>query len=303
MSRAKALGKARCEVCDPIMHAAAASRFRVEADLRRGVERGEFRMFYQPVVSLEDYRITGFEALLRWQRPHVGTVLPADFISVAEDTGLILPIGKWALREACLQMRIWNQQFASQRMFTVAVNISARQFDQKDLVRGIEEILRETALEPHNLKLELTESMTMRDEERAIEIFRELQSLGVRLCMDDFGTGYSSFRYLRRFGLDVLKIDRSFVSELAENSEGVEIVKALLSLGNSLRMEVIAEGVETGEQVEQLKLLACEYAQGNFFSEPLSQMEATQTLQAYGAHAYAPVRPAASQALSPGPGD
>ncbi len=230
-------------------------------------------------------------------------VLPAEFISVAEDTGLILPIGKWALREACLQMRIWNQQFASQRMFTVAVNISARQFDQKDLVSGIEEILRETALEPHNLKLELTESMTMRDEERAIEIFRELQSLGVRLCMDDFGTGYSSFRYLRRFGLDVLKIDRSFVSELAENSEGVEIVKALLSLGNSLRMEVIAEGVETGEQVEQLKLLACEYAQGNFFSEPLSQMEATQTLQAYGAHAYAPVRRGASQAVSPGPGD
>ena len=298
MSRAKALGKARYEVCNPMMHAVAAKRFGLEADLRRAMERGEFRVDYQPIVSMGDCRIAGFEALLRWQRPEYGTVMPMEFISVAEDTGLILTIGKWVLREGCRQMCAWNLQFPCDPPRTVAVNISAREFDQNDLVAGIEEIVRESGLAPQYLKLELTESVTMRDEERAIRIFRDLQSLGVRLCIDDFGTGYSSLSYLRRFGLDVLKIDRSFVSEMTKNSEGREIVKALMSLGNGLRMEVIAEGVETAEQASLLKSLLCGYAQGNFYSKPLQQQEVAQALLGWGANAYSPPQQAMKRLVS-----
>lgn len=299
MNRAKALGKSRYEVCDPVMHAAAVGRFRLEADLRRALEREEFRAYYQPIVSLGDGRITGFEALMRWQRPEFGLVMPSGFISVTEDTGLILGMGNWVLREACRQLCVWNRQVPSNRAFTVAVNVSARQFVQPDLVDQIAQILYESRVAPFNLRLELTESVTMEDEERASRIFGELKTLGVRLCMDDFGTGYSSLSYLRRFSLDVLKIDRSFVSDMVSNTESREIVKTILRLGGNLGIEVIAEGVETAEQVSLLQSLGCEYAQGYFFSEPLDQSGVAQTLLRLGASDYTMPQKFPIQAVSP----
>ena len=278
MSRAKVLGKGRYEMCDPSMHATAAGRLRLETDLRRATEREEFRVHYQPIVSLREGHIIGFEALVRWQRPEFGLVMPGGFISAAEDTGLILWIGRWVLEQACRQICAWNLQFPCSPPFTLAVNISAKQFAQKDLVSQIKEILRDSGLAPDRLKLELTESVTMRDEERTTRILRELKTLGVRLCIDDFGTGYSSLSYLRRFALDVLKIDRSFVSEMLNNSESQEIVKTILSLGSNLGMEVVAEGVETPDQVSQLKALGCDFAQGYFFSRPLDAAGVVRTL-------------------------
>jgi predicted signal transduction protein with EAL and GGDEF domain len=278
MSRAKAFGKARYEMCDPSMHAAAAGRLRLETDLRRAIIEHEFEIHYQPIVSLGDSRIVGFEALVRWQRPGFGLVMPAGFVTTAEDTGLIVPIGSWVLLEACRQMCAWNQLFPRAQAFSIAVNISAKQFAQPYLVSQVTQILNESGLGPVNLNLELTESVTMRDEERTTRILSELKSLGVRLCIDDFGTGYSSLSYLRRFALDIMKIDRSFVSAMLENSESQEIVKTILSLGNNLGMGIVAEGVETHEQADLLRSLGCEYAQGYFFSKPLDSDEVARIL-------------------------
>jgi len=286
MVRAKALGKARYELCDPTMHATAAGRFRLETDLRKATERQEFLVHYQPIVSLIDFRITGFEALVRWQRPGIGLVMPGGFISAAEDTGLILWIGEWVLQEACRQLCIWNAQFPCRPPFTMAVNISAKQFTQANLVSQIAQVLQENRLAPETLRLELTESVTMRDEERTTRILRELRKLGVRLCIDDFGTGYSSLSYLRRFALDILKIDRSFVSDMLNNSESREIVKTILSLGSNLGMKVIAEGVETAEQASELKSLGCEFAQGYFFSRPLDSGATARALVASDVNYY-----------------
>jgi diguanylate cyclase (GGDEF)-like protein len=278
MARAKTLGKARYEMCDPDMHATAAGRFRLETDLRRATELHEFRVHFQPIVSLLDFRITGFEALARWQRPGFGLVMPAGFISAAEDTGLVLWIGSWILQEACRNVCTWNSQFPCTSPFTIAVNVSAKQFAQPDLVKQVGQVLQDTGLAPGNLSLELTESVTMRDEKHTTRILTELRKLGVRLCIDDFGTGYSSLSYLRRFALDILKIDRSFISDMLENSESREIVKTILSLGSNLGMKVVAEGVETPEQVTQLKSLGCEFAQGYLFSKPLDSEAVAKAL-------------------------
>jgi predicted signal transduction protein with EAL and GGDEF domain len=286
MARAKTLGKARYEMCDPSMHATAAGRFRLETDLRRATEREEFLVHYQPIVSLFDFRITGFEALVRWQRPEFGLLMPGAFISAAEDTGLILWIGQWILKEACRQSCVWNAQFPCSPPFTMAVNISAKQFVQANLVSQIAQVLRETGLAPETLRLELTESVTMRDEERTTRILSELRDLGVRLCIDDFGTGYSSLSYLRRFALDILKIDRSFVTDMLVNSESQEIVKTILSLGKNLHMQVVAEGVETLEQMNLLRSLNCEFAQGYLFSRPLDAAAVARTLATSEANCY-----------------
>jgi predicted signal transduction protein with EAL and GGDEF domain len=301
MSRAKTLGRARYEMCDQSMHATAAGRLKLETDLRRATERNEFRVHYQPIVCLRDCRIIGFEALVRWQRPEFGLVMPGDFISAAEDTGLILWIGNWILREACRQVCAWNLQFPCQPPFTMAVNISAKQFAQADLVDQIGHILRDSGLPPGNLKLELTETVTMRDEERTTRILSQLRELGVRLCIDDFGTGYSSLSYLRRFALDLLKIDRSFVSEMLSNSESLEIVKTILSLGINLGMEVVAEGVETVEQASLLKSIGCEYAQGYSFSTPLDSSGIERTLQSAEAPSYTLSQESFKQIVVPAP--
>ncbi len=299
MARAKTLGKARYEMCDPTMHSVAAGRFRLETDLRLATEREEFLAHYQPIVCLHDFRIIGFEALVRWQRPNHGLELPGEFIAAAEDTGLILWIGNWILREACRQIRVWNVQFPCTPPFTVAVNISARQFAQPDLVSHIGQILRETGLAPDNLRLELTESVTMRDEERTTRILSELRKLGVRLCIDDFGTGYSSLSYLRRFALDILKIDRSFVADMLNNTESLEIVKTILSLGSNLGMKVIAEGVETREQMAMLRSLGCEFVQGYLFSRPLDSAGIARTLVASEANYYALPQETPAQFVAP----
>jgi len=212
--------------------------------------------------------------------------MPEGFISAAEDTGLILWIGHWILQQACRQICAWNLQFPCAPPFTIAVNISAKQFAQANLVGQIAEVLSETALPPENLSLELTESMTMRDEVRTTRILGELRNLGVRLCIDDFGTGYSSLSYLRRFALDILKIDRSFVTDLLNNSESQEIVKTILNLGRNLRMKVVAEGVETCEQMTLLKSLGCEFAQGYLFSRPLDSAAIARTLVSSEANWY-----------------
>ena len=299
MARAKTLGKARYEICDPSMHATATGRFRLETDLRRATENQEFLLHYQPIVSLIDFRITGFEALVRWQRPQLGLVMPGGFISAAEDTGLILWIGTWVLQEACRQVCAWNLQFPCFPPFTIAVNISAKQFAQTDLVSQIRQILGETGLAPENLRLELTESVTMQDEESTRRILSELRKLGVCLCIDDFGTGYSSLSYLRRFALDILKIDRSFVTDMLNNSESQEIVKTILSLGRNLHMQVVAEGVETGEQVTLLKSLSCEFAQGYLFARPLDSAAVARTLEAAEANCYTLRQESAVQLVAP----
>ncbi len=299
MARAKTLGKARYEMCDPSMHATAAGRFRLETDLRRATEQQEFLIHYQPIVSLIDFRITGFEALVRWQRPGFGLVMPGGFISAAEDTGLILWIGEWVLQEACRQICAWNLQFPCPSPFTMAVNISAKQFAQANLVSQVARVLSTTGLAPDTLRLELTESVTMRDEERTTRILSELRSLGVRLCIDDFGTGYSSLSYLRRFALDILKIDRSFVTDMLNNNESQEIVKTILSLGKNLRMKVVAEGVETREQMHLLKSLGCEFAQGYLFSRPLDSDAVVRTLVTSEANCYILLQDSAIQLVAP----
>jgi predicted signal transduction protein with EAL and GGDEF domain len=271
MHRAKALGKSRYLMCDPLMHAAAVNRLRLEDDLRQAATRGELQVHYQPIVSLHDSHLTGFEALVRWQRPDFGLVAPGEFISVAEETGLIVVIGSWVLREACSQMRAWHIQFPSEPALTIAVNFSGKQFLQPDLVEQVVQVLRETHLDPRSLGVEFTESVAMQDAERTALVLSELKTLGVHTSIDDFGTGYSSLSHLRRLPLDILKLDRSFVSEMENNNESFEIVHTIISLAYILGMEVVAEGVETVEQANQLGSLGCKYAQGYFFSKPLNR--------------------------------
>jgi diguanylate cyclase (GGDEF)-like protein/PAS domain S-box-containing protein len=278
MYRAKSSGKARHEVFDREMHAHAMNLLHIETDLRRAVERGEMRLHYQPIVSLADESIIGFEALVRWQHSERGLVSPMDFIPVAEETGLIVPIGRWVLREACRQMSEWKRRDASAMLLFMSVNLSGKQFTQPDLLGQVTRILEETGLDPHSLKLEITESVVMENIDAAIETLESLRSLGVEVSIDDFGTGYSSLSYLHRLPIDTLKVDRSFVSRMASNNENTEIVRTIVTLAQSLDMKVVAEGVETSEQLAQLQILRCEGAQGYLFSRPLDAEAASALL-------------------------
>ena len=269
MYRAKENGKARYEVFDHGMHARAVSRLQLESDLRQAVERKEFCVFYQPIVSLETGRLAGFEALVRWNHPRRGLVLPADFVPVAEETGLIVPIGGWVLAEACARVREWQLASPSHRSLSLSVNLSARQVAQPDLLERIKQALDDSKLHPHCLKLEITESVVMENAEAAALMFKQLRSLGVQLSIDDFGTGYSSLSYLHRFPLNYLKIDRSFVARLTTDNDNA-IVRTISTLARNLGMEVIAEGIETEEQFNQLRMLGCEYGQGYLFSPPVA---------------------------------
>jgi EAL domain-containing protein (putative c-di-GMP-specific phosphodiesterase class I) len=268
MYRAKENGKARYELFDHGMHARAVSRLQLESDLRQAIENKEFCVYYQPIVSLETGRLAGFEALVRWNHPRRGLVSPADFIPVAEETGLIVPIGQWVLNEACADVRQWQLDSPSHRSLSLSVNLSARQVAQPDLLDQIKEALATSKLNPHCLKLEITESVVMENAEAAVLMFKQLRSLGVQLSIDDFGTGYSSLSYLHRFPLNYLKIDRSFVSRLTTDNDNA-IVRTISTLARNLGMEVIAEGIETEEQHQQLKMLGCEYGQGFLFSRPV----------------------------------
>jgi len=268
MYRAKENGKARYEVFDHGMHARAVLRLQLESDLRQAIENKEFCVYYQPIVCLQTGRLAGFEALVRWNHPRRGLVSPADFIPVAEETGLIVPIGQWVLNEACAHVRQWQLDSPSHRNLSLSVNLSARQVAQPDLLERIKEALETSKLNPHCLKLEITESVVMENAEAAALMFKQLRSLGVQLSIDDFGTGYSSLSYLHRFPLNYLKIDRSFVMRLTTDNDNA-IVRTISTLAHNLGMEVIAEGIETEEQYQQLKKLGCEYGQGYLFSRPV----------------------------------
>jgi predicted signal transduction protein with EAL and GGDEF domain len=278
MYRAKSLGKARYEVFDADMRASVMARLQLETDLRRALEHNEFQNFYQPIVALDSGRIVGFEALLRWRHPTRGIIGPEEFIFVAEETGLIRELGWWSLREACRQMSHWRAQSEAYLDLTVSVNLSAKQLLQQHLVEDMGKLLRETALPPQALKLEITESAVMADPAAAAEMLQRIKSLGVRLAIDDFGTGYSSLSYLHRFPLDTLKIDRSFISGGGEGGDGMEIARTIMPMARNLRLDVVAEGVETLEQVAFLKKLQCKYAQGYYFSKPLAPEDVTPLL-------------------------
>ena len=273
MYRAKSLGKARYEVFDADMRASVMARLQLETDLRRALERDEFRNVYQPIVALDSGRIVGFEALLRWEHPSRGIIGPEEFIFVAEETGLIRELGWWSLHEACRQMSKWRAHSEACLDLTISVNLSAKQLLQPHLVDDVGKLLREVALPAEALKLEITESAVMADPAAAAEMLQQIKSLGIRLAIDDFGTGYSSLSYLHRFPLDTLKIDRSFISGTGEGGEGMEIARTIMPMAKNLRLDVVAEGVETLEQVALLKRLQCKYAQGYYFSKPLAPEE------------------------------
>jgi diguanylate cyclase (GGDEF)-like protein len=277
MYRAKENGKARYEMFDQGMHARAVSRLQLESDLRQAVENNEFTIHYQPIVALKTGRLAGFEALVRWNHPRLGIVSPADFVPVAEETGLIVPIGQWVLEEACKKVREWQVNSPGHRALSLSVNLSARQVAQPDLLERIKGALSESTLQPHHLKLEITESVVMGNAEAAAQMFKQLRSLGVQLSIDDFGTGYSSLSYLHRFPLNYLKIDRSFVMRMTTDNDNA-IVKTIATLAQNLGMEVIAEGIETEEQYQRLKELGCEYGQGFLFSRPVDADSASRLL-------------------------
>ncbi len=278
MYRAKMEGKKRHVVFDKAMHDRAMELLQIETDLRRAITRKEFFLNYQPIVNLATGKVASFEALVRWRHPERGLVMPGEFVPVAEETGLIVPLGMWVLNEACRQMRTWQKQGLADESVTVSVNLSSRQFSQTDLIEQVSSALRDAGLKAANLKLEITESMVMENVDTAIDMLMQLRNLGVGLSIDDFGTGYSSLSYLHRFPIDTLKIDRSFVTQMTDNAENAEIVRTIVTLARSLDMNVIAEGVETREQLRQLGGLGCDYGQGYLFSRPVGAGQAVELL-------------------------
>ena len=269
MYGAKGGGKARYQMFDPGMNTRILKRFDLESDLKRGLERAEFVVYYQPKVSLKTGNILGLEALVRWEHPELGLVPPSEFIPVAENTGMIVDIGRWVLQETCVQVRRWQDSYTSESPLRANVNLSARQFRTPDLAGGIAEVLKETGLDPESLELELTETVVMEDAQATLGILETLKSLGVRLAIDDFGTGYSSLAYLKRFPVDTLKIDRLFIAGLDKNVEDEVIVAAMIELARGLGLTVVPEGVETLEQLRRLRKAGCDVAQGFYFSRPL----------------------------------
>jgi diguanylate cyclase (GGDEF)-like protein len=264
-------------IFDKTMHTRAVTRMQLETDLRTAIERRELCAYYQPIVDLTTMRLAGFEALMRWNHPQRGLIPPGEFIPVCEDTGLIVPVTLWMLRESCGQLASWNKDFPETPLM-MSVNLSGKHFAQNDLVAQINDVLAETEIDPAHLKLELTESAVMENAERVILMLRELKKLGVQLSIDDFGTGYSSLSYLHRFPIDTLKVDRSFVSEMETGSENGEIVRTIVGLAKTLRMNVIAEGIESIHQIHQLQILGCEYGQGFLFSRPVPLAEAEKLI-------------------------
>jgi diguanylate cyclase (GGDEF)-like protein/PAS domain S-box-containing protein len=276
MYRAKEAGKARYEIFDREMHVQNLNLLQVETDLRHAVEREEFELLYQPIVDIHNGEVSEFEALIRWQHPSLGQISPDSFVGVAEETGLIIPIGKWVLEQACRQIAEWQR--SHDRKLSISVNLSAKQLMHPSLTGTIEEILVETGLDPKQLKLEVTESTVMEHSERSMAVLKELDQIGILLSTDDFGTGYSSLSYLQRFPFDRMKIDRSFVDKLGSDKKSDAIVKTILMLGNNLGLEVVAEGIETAEQLELLQTLGCRLGQGYLFSRPVTAEVASKVL-------------------------
>ncbi|WP_305044004.1 putative bifunctional diguanylate cyclase/phosphodiesterase [Geoalkalibacter sp.] len=277
LNRAKELGRNNYQFYLAEMNESSLNRLGMESQLRKALERGELRLHFQPQYEVSGARMVGLEALLRWEHPERGMVPPAEFIPLAEETGLIVPMGEWVLRQACAQNRAW--QAAGFAPLRVAVNISARQFHQHDLARLVRDVLEETGLEPQWLELEITESLIMQDSQGAVQKLSQLRDLGVQIAIDDFGTGYSSLSYLKKFPIQTLKIDRSFVKDLGRNRDDAAIVDAVIALAHSLSMDVVAEGVETADQLGLLRGKKCNRVQGFFFHPPLPGEQITWLLE------------------------
>jgi diguanylate cyclase (GGDEF)-like protein/PAS domain S-box-containing protein len=290
MYRAKEGGRARCELFDAEMRAGAMRRVEVERELRHALDRDELTLYYQPVVNLKSGEITGLEALVRWRHPERGLLDPAEFVSIAEDSGLIEPIGRWVQENACLQALKWHQERPDSRPFDVAINLSARQVAHRGLPGTVEEIIARTGLDPVNLRLEITESVLVDESATAVSTLEALNEIGVRLVLDDFGTGYSSLAYLSRFPFHALKIDRSFVDGLGIEQERTAIVEAIVGMARALSLEFIAEGVESEVQLAELRRLGCDYAQGHLFHPALPESEVSRLLRE-GALGYSGISP------------
>lgn len=277
MYRAKSLGKARAVVFDAAMHAQVSAQLQLENDLRRAIERQEFFLLYQPVVSLADGGLHGFEAILRWHHPMRGVVSAGEFIRVAEESGMIVPIGRWMIEEACRQMFIWQQLRGNSQTepLVMSVNLSGRHFSQGDIVDFIAQTLRQTGLNAKYLKLEVKESVLVENLEATILMLNQLRTLGVKLSMDDFGTGYSSLSYLHRLSADTIKLDSSFVHRITKNGDNAEIISTIILLADKLEMHVVAEAIETLEQLEALRRFGCEFGQGYLLSRPIDIAAAT----------------------------
>jgi diguanylate cyclase (GGDEF)-like protein/PAS domain S-box-containing protein len=284
MYRAKAMGRNSFTVFDDQMHKQVVATLRLENDLRRALARNEFRVFYQPIVAIQDGHIAGFEALVRWQHPERGLLMPADFIGVAEEMGAIIQIDRWVAEEACKQLRNWQQKFRAHSRATMSVNLSTTQLMRPDVVAGIDLILRNTGLYGQSLKLEVTESVLMENAQYASAVLEQLRSLNIAISIDDFGTGYSSFAYLRRFEIDTLKIDYSFVSRMIEDEESSEIVRTIITLAKNLGKDTVAEGVQTRSQFEALVELDVTMVQGYFIAPPLPKEVAESLLERTAEH-------------------
>jgi diguanylate cyclase (GGDEF)-like protein/PAS domain S-box-containing protein len=290
MYRAKESGRSRCVLFDAEMRAGAMLRLEVERELRHALDRDELALHYQPVVNLRSGEVTGLEALVRWQHPKRGLLDPAEFVSIAEDSGLIEPIGRWVQEHACEQALAWQEMRPDSRPLDVAVNLSARQVAHRDLPGTVAEIIARTGLDPVHLRLEITESVLVDESATAIASLEALNEIGVRLVLDDFGTGYSSLAYLNRFPFHALKIDRSFVETLGVEQEGTAIVEAVIGMARALSLDVIAEGVENEVQVAELRRLGCDYAQGHLFHAAMPAAEVS-TLLAAGQLGYSGISP------------
>jgi EAL domain-containing protein (putative c-di-GMP-specific phosphodiesterase class I) len=278
MYRAKTRGRARHALFRPDMRTGAVLQMSIENDLRHAMDRGELLVLYQPVWSLVSGRITGFEALVRWNHPVHGTMQPADFIPIAEDSGLILPLGEWVMRQAAERLARWNTGVVPDAPVWMSVNVTAKQLTHPSLVELVQRTIAETKIDASRFKLEITESMIMADAVAAVGALEQLKALGIHLLMDDFGTGHASLSYLHRLPISTIKIDRYFVARIDSNSECLEIVRTILSLSRSLNMDVVAEGVENVEQREVLQSLGCEFVQGYLFSKPVDAAEAERML-------------------------
>jgi EAL domain-containing protein (putative c-di-GMP-specific phosphodiesterase class I) len=262
------------------MHTELKTALWLETDLRKALENKEFTVYYQPIISMVNNKIIGFEALVRWNHPERGFLSPLDFMTVAEETGLIIPIGEWVIHEACRQLRQWQEQFPDHRDLTVSVNVSSKVFSLPDFYEVIVKILHETGLAAGSLRLEIVERMLIENPEPAADLLRRLKDLHIRFDIDDFGTGYSALNYLRHFPIDGLKIDRSFISALPSDKNNAEIVKTIIALANNLNLDVIAEGIETTEQMEIYRTMKGGYAQGFFIFRPMDSKAIENILNA-----------------------